>query len=119
MKSKQLCQQEKEGKFLTLNLANQGLNQDIDRAEQRAHRYCPEYDDEHTMWIELNELELEKSVMKSIFMIKLFLKLQKTSICHNILIKYVVIDNDGPPANRAKMDLLGLQTFILIVPNSI
>jgi 16S rRNA C967 or C1407 C5-methylase (RsmB/RsmF family) len=85
-----------------LNLAIQGLNQDIDRAEQRAHRFCPEYDDEHTMWIKVNTLETEKEMLKQHLHELVVSEPPKTSICNDILNKYVIIDDDGPTPKRSK-----------------
>jgi hypothetical protein len=102
MKSKQINQQEKEGKIIALNLAIQGLNQDIDRAEQRAHRFCPEYDDEHTMWVKVNILETKKAMLKQHLHDLVLTESPTTSICKDILNKYVVIDDKGPPTKRPK-----------------
>jgi hypothetical protein len=101
MKSQQLSQQEKEGKIIALNLAIQDLNQDIDRAEQRAHRFCPEYDDEHTMWVKVNILETEKEKLKQHLHELVVSKLPNTTTCNDILNKYVIID-EGPSPKRAK-----------------
>jgi hypothetical protein len=54
----------KETKLTALNMKAQGIGQDIERAENRALKICPEYNKDNVFWKCVIELEEENDLVK-------------------------------------------------------
>jgi hypothetical protein len=55
LKSNDFIQQKKEGRLMAITCAIAVNQRNIDRAETRALRHCPEYDATNPLWIILND----------------------------------------------------------------
>jgi hypothetical protein len=59
MKSEDLLAQKKERRMMALNCSIQVVQQNLDQAENRAHKFCPEYDENNHFWKKVSDLENE------------------------------------------------------------
>jgi hypothetical protein len=65
MKSNVFIQQKKEGNMMAINCAITVSQRNIDRAEVRALRHCPEYDASNSLWKTVIELENKSKLLES------------------------------------------------------
>ena len=64
MKSEDLLAQKKERRMMAINCSIQVVQPNLDRAENRAHKLCPEYNEENVFWKKLKELENESNSLQ-------------------------------------------------------
>jgi hypothetical protein len=104
MKHKGLIQQKKEGNMIALNCRIQSVQKNIDRAEDRANRHCPEYDGSNPLWKKVVELETELTFLES--QLQKLIEVETIVIDgddengSNILNKYVVFDSSTPKRSK-------------------
>jgi hypothetical protein len=112
LKSNVFIQQKKEGNMMTINCAITVNQRNIDRAEVRALRHCPEYNATNSLWITVTELENKSKFLES--QLQALIDIQSTEKSSvgviddvlveggtNLLNKYVEFDCTTP--KRAKI----------------
>jgi hypothetical protein len=99
-----LKQQNKDSKVVALTCRLQTAQKNIERADQRAQRCCPEYDETNLLWKKVDDLEKEAKVLEK----KLddLINDDETSNVEggtDMINKFVIVDGDSNTPKRSRL----------------